>query len=353
MPDSGQRTPDSGPRTSDSGPRTAVGDLGERALIERIRARIPPSEQLVVGIGDDAAVAIPDRGSLEVLTTDALVEGVHFERRFSSPADIGYKALAVNLSDIAAMGGTPRFALLSLMLPESLPVADVDQLLDGLLEMAAAARVAVVGGNITRSPGPLIVDVTATGTARPRKVLTRGGGRPGDALFVTGTVGAAAAGLGWLRQHAGTGDPPARLAEAVNRHRRPVPRVRIGAMLGRTRAATACMDSSDGLADAVRQIAAASGTGAVIDAASVPVDPGVREWFTTAGKDPISASVSGGDDYELLFSVSRRSLGRLRSVIQDARGVPVTRIGELTADKSVLLLVDGKPSALPCGFAHF
>ena len=344
--------PDSGPRPADSGQRT-VSDIGERALIERIRARIPPSDQLAVGIGDDAAVAIPERGALEVLTTDALVEGIHFDRRFSSPADIGYKALAVNLSDVAAMGGTPRLALLSLMLPESLPVADVDQLLDGLLEMAAAARVAVAGGNITRSPGPLIVDVTATGSVRPRKILTRGGGSPGDVLFVTGTVGGAAAGLGWLRQHAGTGDPPPALAAGVSRHRKPAPRLRIGAMLGRTRGATACMDLSDGLADAVHQIAAASGTGAMVDAASVPVDQGAREWFAAAGSDPVAASVSGGDDYELLFAVSRRFLGRLRSVIQQSRGVPVTRIGELTADKSIRLTADGKTFPLPCGFAHF
>src|ERR671919_647348 len=135
-----------------------VSDIGERALIERIRARVPKSDRLAVGIGDDAAVAIPDRGALQVLTTDALVEGVHFDRRFSSAADVGYKALAVNLSDIAAMGGEPRLALLSLMLPPSLPVLDVDGLLDGFLEIAGATRVAVAGGNITRSPGPLIVD---------------------------------------------------------------------------------------------------------------------------------------------------------------------------------------------------
>src|SRR4051812_11842703 len=187
-----------------------VSDVGERALIERIRSRVPPAPPaLVVGIGDDAAVAAPDRGSLQVLTTDALVEGVHFDRRFSSAADIGYKALAVNASDVASMGGSPRFALLSLMLPESLLLLDLDGLLDGLLQMAAECGVALAGGNITRSPGPLVVDVTAIGSVKPRKILTRGGGRPGDALYVTGHVGAAAAGLDWLRSATLRGETPA------------------------------------------------------------------------------------------------------------------------------------------------
>ena len=150
---------------------------------------------------------MPERGALQVLTTDALVEGVHFERRFSSLADVGYKAIAVNASDVAAMGGTPAIALLSLMLPAGTSMADIDALLDGVLEMAAAARIAVAGGNITRSPGPLIVDVTVTGHVRPRRILTRSGGRPGDALYVTGTIGAAAAGLEWLR--AATAEGPA------------------------------------------------------------------------------------------------------------------------------------------------
>ena len=170
--------------------------IGERGLIDHIRRRLPPSPAaLVVGIGDDAAVAVVDRGALQVLTTDALVEGVHFDRRFSSPADIGYKALAVNVSDIASMGAAPRFALLSLMLPPTLPFADVDGLLDGLLEVAASTGVALAGGNITRSPGPLVVDVTVVGSVRPRRILTRSGGHAGDGLYVSGAIGAAAAGL--------------------------------------------------------------------------------------------------------------------------------------------------------------
>ncbi|MEP6916581.1 MAG: thiamine-phosphate kinase [Acidobacteriota bacterium] len=338
-----------------------MSDAGERGLIDRIRRRVPPPPPgLVVGIGDDAAVAAPDRGAFQVLTTDALVEGVHFDRRYSSAFDIGYKALAVNVSDVASMGGTPRFALLSLMLPPELAVADVDALLDGLLELAALTGVALAGGNITRSPGPLVVDVTVTGMVKPRKILTRAGARAGDSVYVTGRLGAAAAGLGWLRANVADGatelvarpdDPD--LAECVARHCRPEPRARMGSLLGRNRAASACMDLSDGLADALTQLSCASGTGAAIDAALLPLHPGARAWFSAAGEDPVQACMAGGDDYELLFTVPRRARGRLRAVIREGRGVPVTRIGEVTPDRAVALLRDGIVQALPSGFTHF
>lgn len=333
---------------------SAVGQPGERVLIDHIRRRLPaPPSSLLIGAGDDAAVIVPARGAFQVLTTDAIVEGIHFDRRFSRLSDIGYKALAVNVSDIVAMGAKPEFALLSLILPDGFTLPDLDALLDGLLEMSAESRTAIAGGNISRSPGPLIVDMTVTGTVRPRRILTRGGGRPGDAIYVTGSVGGAAAGLGWLRASSGqTAEGP--MMAAVQRHRRPMPRVRIGMLLGRNRAASACMDLSDGLADAVRQIAEASGTGATIDAAALPVDPGAAAWFESAGgPDPILAAVSGGDDYELLFSVPRKARGRFRTVQSLAQGVPITRIGELTTDAAIQLVRGGVAEAMPEGFSHF
>lgn len=340
---------------------SAAGETpGERAIIEHIRGRLPePPPSLIVAVGDDAAVAAPERGALQVLTTDALVEGVHFERRFSSLADVGYKAIAVNASDVAAMGGTPSLALLSLMLPAGTSMAEIDALLDGVLEMAAAARLTVAGGNITRSPGPLIVDVTVTGHVRPRKILTRSGGRPGDALYVTGSIGAAAAGLEWLksssvRLQADNTDPEGLMAECVQRHRRPEPRLRVGALLGRTRTASACMDLSDGLADAITQIAEASGTGAAIDAGALPIHPGAGAWFAEHEQDPVVAALSGGDDYELLFAVKPKfGGGRLRALARAARGLSLTRIGELTEDAAVVLVRDGRPEPLPLGFVHF
>jgi len=336
---------------------TPVSAIGERGLIERIRRRLPPPPaSLLFGIGDDAAVVELERGTLQVLTTDAMVEGVHFDRRFSSLFDVGYKALAVNVSDVAAMGGTARLALLSLMLPDSTTENDIDALVDGLIALALPSRITIAGGNITRSPGPLIVDISLTGSVKPRRVLTRGSARAGDALYVTGAVGAAAAGLGWLREFAAgpssmPDDPD--LAECVSRYRRPEPRSRIGAQLGRTRTASACMDLSDGLGNAVRQLAEMSGIGAKIDGALLPVAPAAAAWFVARGLDPMRAAVAGGDDYELLFAVPPRRTRALKAIVSQARGVAVTRIGHLVDGQEVALVRPGCVEPIPEGFVHF
>jgi thiamine-monophosphate kinase len=316
----------------------SVGEIGEHALIARIRTRIPPApEFVIVNIGDDAAVIEPKRNTLEVLTTDSQVEGVHFDWTLAGAADIGHRALAVNLSDLAAMGAAPRVALLSLVLPPSLPVQSVDALVDGMVALAARARISIVGGNIARSPGPLIVDVTATGSVQRRRVLTRSGARAGDDLYVTGTLGGAAQGLRRLRGDASASGPP------VDRYRRPEPRTRFGLMLGRNRAARACVDLSDGLADGIRQIGDASGLGAIVDAAALPIEEG----------STLNEALSGGEDYELLFAVSPRMRSRLKHVQRLVSDLPVTRIGRLTPDRSMLLNRNGSSEELPSGFAHF
>jgi thiamine-monophosphate kinase len=181
-------------------------------------------------------------------------------------------------------------------------------------------------------------------------VLTRGGARAGDDLYVTGEVGAAAAGLGWLRE--GSAGPDG-IEACGERHRRPEPRVRAGTLLGRNRAATACMDLSDGLADGVRQIAEASGLGARIDAESLPIPAPARAWFERAGHDPVVAAVAGGDDYELLFAAPRRGRGRIATVTRQARGLPFTRIGVLTAERDLVIVRGGSSEPLPQGFVHF
>jgi thiamine-monophosphate kinase len=331
-----------------------VSDLGERALIARILGRLPrPPANLIVGPGDDAAVIEPARNERLVVTTDAVVEGVHVDRAFSTPSDIGHKALAVNLSDLAAMAAAPRWAVVSLVLPGSWLVSDVEDLMDGCVSLATRHGVAIAGGNIARTSGPLVVDITVGGEVRARRWLTRSGARPGDEIFVSGSIGAAAAGLEMLQNDPASGSRQP-TSDCVARHRRPVPRVRLGLAMGRARAARAAMDLSDGLADALRQVANASGCGVRLDASSLPIDPEAREWWSARRVDPIRAAIVGGDDYELLFAVPQRGGRLLRAVHKRVANPALTRIGVFTKDASELTVDrDGRDEELPQGYEHF
>ncbi len=366
-------------RPSD-GESVTVAALTERELIARIQAHLPaPPPWMLVGIGDDAAVVEPERNRAEVLSVDALIEGVHFNRAFTPPRAIGHRALAANLSDLAAMGAAPRLALLSLALPAMLSADDFDALIAGVAALAAAHRLHVAGGNLTRSPGPLVVDITVVGTVKRRQALKRGGARAGDDIYVSGTIGAAAAGLQMLQAQiklATTEDTedqtftqndrtrehqdPSSVSSVVesclvaqsciDRYLYPEPRMRLGLMLSRNRVATACMDLSDGLADAVRQVAEASGVGATMDAALLPIDAGARAWFEARGADAVAEAISGGDDYELLAAVRPKLRNRLAAV---RSGGPLTRVGTFTADRALVLKRAGRDTPLPSGYSHF
>jgi thiamine-monophosphate kinase len=340
-----------------------VGDYTERELIARIQQRLTaPPDWLLVGIGDDAAVVEPERNRVEVLSVDCLVAGVHFNQAFVPADAIGHRALAVSLSDLAAMGAAPRLALISMALPPGLAIADFDGIADGFSALAARHRTHIVGGNLTRTPGPLTIDVTAAGTVKRRQALTRGGARADDELYVTGTVGGAAAGLGIL-ESSGSGAPGvpggsrgSGRSALIERYLRPEPRVRIGTLLARNRVASACMDLSDGLADALRQVAEASGVGVRIESDAVPVEPDARDWLASRGGDPVADALAGGDDYELLFAVRPRLRRRLEAVLRHA-DAPVTRIGVCTRERSATMTraAAGATSALPlpAGYRHF
>jgi len=353
-----------------------VGDVSERDLIIRIRRQLPSApDWVLVGIGDDAAVVEPERNRVEVLSVDALVEGVHFDRRFVPPDAIGHRALAVNLSDLAAMGAAPRLALLSMALPPPLPLVDFDAIVGGIAALAQQSRVHVIGGNLTRSTGPLVIDVTVMGTVKRRQALTRSGARAGDELYVSGTIGAAMAGRLLLSDSirrsesvvtgvvagadsgtdlrtlpGGLTAGEERLAAAFLR---PVPRLRLGMLLARNRAATACIDLSDGLCDGICRIAESSGVGAAIDAEALPLDPHARALFESRRVDAVEQAATGGDDYELLVAVRPRLRSRLAAATHHG-GAPLTRIGVCTADRALLMQRDGRAVPLPRGsYAHF
>ncbi|MGE0814890.1 MAG: thiamine-phosphate kinase [Vicinamibacterales bacterium] len=324
-----------------------VGERGEHALIEWLRRRLAGAgSDVVVGIGDDAAVLVPEPRTLLVQTTDALVDGVHVASRLMPPRDIGRRAVAVNLSDLAAMAARPAWVLLSLVLPDDLSVSAFEALVDGAADEARLAGATIVGGNITRTPGPLVVSVTATGHVRRRRLLRRDTARPGDELWLTGAIGGAAAGLAML-EAGGAAD-----ATCVARFRTPTPRLREARALAREGAARAAVDLSDGLADAVRQLTAASGVGATVEAATLPIEPAARHWFTARGEEPIGRAIGASDDYELLVAVPPKGGRRLRAA-RASFATPLTRIGVATAAPDCVLVVDGRPEPLPSGYEHF
>jgi thiamine-monophosphate kinase len=317
-----------------------VGQMGERPLLRRLRERIPKGTQVVVGIGDDAAVV--ETASRTVVTTDTLVEGVHFRREWGPAALVGRKAMSVNLSDMAAMGGVGRYATVSLCLPADLPVALVDELYDGLLQRAAESGVDVIGGNISATPGPLTVDVTLLGQAsRP---LLRAGARPGDRVVVTGSLGAAAAALHFfetgLRLSAegrliAEGRWPTDVREAIERclsaQLDPDPPLGFGRALGEagSELVHAAMDLSDGLSGDLLTLCEESDVSAWIEASAIPVDPAAARLEKEGGDNGFSLALHGGEDYQLLLAVPPSRLPELKE-LAGPWDVQVTDVGEFT-----------------------
>jgi len=341
------------PEPKAQSPEPAVHDVGEHALIQRVRERLGPSpDWLLVDVGDDAAVYEPARRLVEVITTDAIVDGVHFDRRFVPARAIGHRALAVNLSDLAAMGATPRLATLSLVLPRDLPLADFDEMIDGLLALATESRTRIVGGNITSTSGPLTVDVTLVGAAHRRRVLTRDGARAGDDVFVSGVLGDGRIGLDLLRSgHSEASDTG---HSCVARYLQPEARVRLGQALGRRHAATAAIDLSDGLADGVARLADASGLGFELQAQALPIHPDTVAAAVGLGHDPVREALAGGDDYELLFTASPKRRGALRGVQRQIGDLRLTRIGTVTKAPGLTVVhADGRREPLTGGYEHF
>jgi thiamine-monophosphate kinase len=335
-------------------PATALRELGELGLIQRVRRRLPrPGPAVRVGLGDDTAVVEWPADRLLLLTTDTLVEDVHFRRATATLRDVGAKALAVNLSDIAAMGGEPRFALLALACPPDCGVADLDELYAGLLETAAPHGVDLIGGDTCTAPDRLVLTITLAGAA-DGPPLTRGGARPGDAILVTGTLGGSAAGLATLERPP-AGVPAGALAELARAHRRPTPRVAEGRAIRATGGATAMIDLSDGLATDLGHIAAESRVGARVRLASLPVSDATRAAARALREEAWTWAVSGGEDYELLFTAAPDRADALAARVTAETGTRVTRIGEVRpAGEGVVFLDEaGQPVAVRPGFEHF
>jgi thiamine-monophosphate kinase len=329
-----------------------VVEIGEFGLIERIRARkTVEDDDVVVGIGDDCAVL--RRGPiLEVLTTDCLVEGTHFRRGWMSMEDVGWKVMAVNVSDVAAVGGVPRHALVTLFLPDDFEVKRVDELYDGMEACGRSAGAGIVGGDIVRTGGSLAVSLTLSGTCERDQLVLRSGARQGDLVVVTGVLGEASVGMRILREASEAGSPA--LQRCISRFRRPVARVAEARTLIQTLQPSAMIDVSDGLLADLWHIMDASGTGAVLDAEAIPVAKGVLEFFGGDREEALSQTISGGEDYELLFTIDSRHRENLAEV-GGGLGVELTPIGTITAKGTGIRLAGpGSERELGrAGFDHF
>ncbi len=340
----------------------SLRQLGEFGLIQRLTQRIgragPP---VLLGIGDDAAVIRMGPGRLLLLSTDLLAEGIHFDLATATMEEVGYKAAVGNLSDIAAMGGEPQYMLVALAIPAWRTVADVDELYRGLLRACRRHGVHLVGGDTSASPRGLFICITVTGISKTRRALTRDGARVGDLIYVTGTLGDSHAGLKLLRARRkpvsrAPGEGQRRNVRfLVKRHLRPTARVPEGQWLASRRLATATIDLSDGLSGDLGHLCTRSRVGAEIETASLPLSPACRWYARLLHRDPADFALAGGEDYELLFTVSPDNRRRVDRLAQ-RRGFRFTRIGTIKSRKFGIQVrpPTGPPHAMiPRSYRHF
>ncbi len=292
----------------------------EYEIIEWISARCTPSPSLLLGIGDDAAVIQPDPNSQLLVTTDTLVEGVHFtikdrgkrgQRGLYGAEDLGIKAAVANLSDIGAMGGRPRWAFLNLAVPKDVGIAFTKAVVDGLARSLQEYGCIVAGGDTVASPGPMMISVTIVGETGGRGWLSRSGARPGDLILCSGWLGESAAGLHIFSEgYSSTPPLPRRVRmHLISRHLRPTPRVDLGRALLEARAASSCIDVSDGPATDVAHICRQSGVKAILDCASLPISRALKMAGRFWGISPLEWCLGGGEDFELIWTVPKERLG--------------------------------------------
>ncbi len=306
--------------------------MREDDVVAAIRAIVEPAAQrrIVLGIGDDAALWQPSRSHRSAITSDVLVEGVHFTRDSMSPNEVGWRAMAANASDLAAMGARPLLATVALGVPADYTFDAVRELYEGLWESARAVRLDIVGGDLSRAP-MLTISITAVGEVRPSNVKTRAGGRPGAVLAVTGPLGAARAGLACASGRVALSGDAER--DALRAFRRPVARIVEGRFLGASANVQAMMDASDGLSTDLDRLCTASGCGAIVE--DVPVAPAAREAAAALGEDPERYALAGGEDFELLVAVASRAFAHLARRFSARFKRSLHRVGVLRAESGV------------------
>jgi thiamine-monophosphate kinase len=309
-----------------------ISELGEFGLIERIRRALPhPSAEVVVGIGDDVAVMKISGPEYLLATCDVQVENVHFQRRAITPYQLGCRIAAINMSDIAAMGGAPQWALVSLALPPELETDFVDALYEGMQEQLGRNGAAIVGGNLSRMEEAIVIDLCLLGKVLPENLLLRSGACRGDLIMVTGWLGDSRAGLELIRRPDWLVSEECR-RQVEARHLTPLPRLREGQELGRSGWVHAMADISDGMLGDIGHICRASGVGAEIWLGNLPISAAAREVAHAAGKDAAMWALTGGEDYELLFTVPSECAAEVQRFLKEETGTLCHVVGQVMAE---------------------
>lgn len=333
--------------------------LTEFPLIRHLARRFGRTGRSVLrGIGDDAAVLRTSSGTVIVATTDLLAEGIHFDLATAGFEEVGYKAAVANLSDIAAMGAVPRHLLVSLAIPAHRTRSEILRLYEGMMRACRPCRVELVGGDTSGSRGGLFISLTLLGVAAPERVLLRSGARVGDLLYVSGTLGDSLAGLRLLQTRSGGKTPGLSLRDKrylIGRHLRPQARLEMGRLLAAKRLATAAIDVSDGLSGDLGHVCRESGVGVEVWASLLPLSPAGRRYARATRLAAEELALTGGEDYELLFSVPPGRASRVESLARSV-GCPVTSIGRFRPAAFGLKLAgeDGSLRPLPVtSYRHF
>lgn len=342
-----------------------LSQVGEQKVIEYIRRHFAQGGQHLTSIGDDTAVlnsSAFSSGSKDLLlTTDVLVEGVDFDLRYCPFHQVGFKAMAANMSDIAAMGGMPRFYLVTLGLTRNISLKQVDELYQGMADSAYDYKMRLIGGDISSTPGGMFVGIMILGEVEKGKAVVRSGAREGDFIFVTGTLGDAAAGLKLVMDsYRGSSKRSSILQRPsirplIQKQCYPIPRISEGKVFSTQRLANAMIDLSDGLASDLRHICEESRVGAVVEAESLPLSDALLEYTKKVRMDPFVYALTGGEDFELLFTVPAIKVPHLMRLARRKR-LNFTKIGNILPRASGIKLknVRGKQVPFPArGYEHF
>lgn len=333
-----------------------IDQIGEFGLIEHIQKILPQfyPQEIILGIGDDTAIIKIENNRSLLATCDIQIEDTHFRLKNITPYQLGRRSMAVNLSDIASMGGNPTYALVSLGLPPKMPMSIFEQLFKGMRDQLTEFSAMIIGGNLAHTSKQWIIDIFMLGEVHTDKIITRSGANPGDRIFVSGSLGASAAGFYVLEKF--NGSFPKEFENLVEAHLQPGPKIAAGKKIAQSGFATAMIDISDGLVSDLFHICDKSMVGAEIYKERIPTPKNLDKVETIAGKNKYSLALHGGEDYELLFTVKSETPIKLIEKIINQTNTPLTEIGTILPQKDGQWLVDEQNNRFPLharGWNHF